>query len=293
MSTTTTTSDVQVIPEAITKKPQEPVSTDPLYLALTKPGGPRDMRPWIIRQATFGDAYQMAFVACRAYYHTGLIHFLSPKRDQHPADFVRGFQMRISQRILSAAGRGWVAFPADEPETPIAYMQCERLGDDEGYMEIVADRKNIWLSIASTLYNAYVRVATWIRPDRSEMDGGALKTFLEAQDIEDKKHWRGRPDRKNRWYCKSMVVSEEWRRRGLGRALMNQMITIADRQNVPVSLEASADGEFMYSSLGFELLARFDSLFDEQEQNGGGVMLRPCKETSQVKAALQEIVAQS
>lgn len=236
------------------------------------------MRPWIIRPMTFSDSYQAAFVASRAYHDTKFTEFLSPGRRQYPQDYVRGFQQRITSRMLAANSRSFVAVTEDEPNVPVAYMQCLRLGDDEGGKQVMNEKKSIWLSIVETVYNAWVRVSNKIWPDRSGMDEADMALFIESQEGEDTKHWSGKPDRANRWYCRSMVVSQEFQRRGIGRALMNEVVSRAEAQGVPIQLEASPEGEMLYRSVGFELLDRFMIAFGESEKNQGGIMIwRPKK----------------
>ena len=231
------------------------------------------MRPWIIRPMTFADAYQSAFVASRAYHDTKFTEFLSPHRRQYPADYIRGFQQRITSRLLSPNNRSWVAVAEDEPNVPVAYMQCERLGDDEGAKQVINERKSVWLSMKKFLYDTWVTISNKIWPDRSTMDAADLAIFFKSQDGEEDKHWKSHPERANRWYCRSMVVSQEWQRRGIGRVLMNKLVALADEQNVPIQLEASPEGEWLYRSVGFELLDRFMIAFGEAEKNQGGVMI--------------------
>ena len=68
-------------------------------------------------------------------------------------------------------------------------------------------------------------------------------------------------------------MSQEFQRRGAGRALMNEVTKRADEQQVPIQIEASPEGEQLYRSVGFELLDRFQIAFGESEKNAGGVMI--------------------
>lgn len=236
------------------------------------------MRPWIIRPMKWSDTYQAGFIASRAYHGTKFTEFLSPGRRHYPQDYIRGFNQRISSRILEANNRSFVAVTVDEPNVPVAYMQCERLGDDEGAKEVIKEKKTIWLSICEVVYKAWVKYSTKVWPDRSGMNADDMAIFIQANEGEDKKHWDGRPDRANRWYCRSMVVSHEFQRRGIGRALMNEVVSRAEAQGVPIQIEASPEGEKLYESVGFELLDRFMIAFGESERNAGGVMIwRPKK----------------
>lgn len=231
------------------------------------------MRAWIVRPMRWNDTYQAGFVASRAYHDTAFTEFLSPGRRQYPQDYIRGFNQRISSRLLEANNRSFVAVTVDEPDVPVAYMQCERRGDDEGAKEVVREKKSIWLSICEVVYKAWVKYSTMIWPDRSGMNEADMAFFIQATEGEEQKHWEGRPDRANRWYCRSMVVSQEFQRRGVGRALMNEVVSRAEEQGVPIQLEASPEGEKLYKSIGFELLDRFMNPFGESEKNEGGVMI--------------------
>ena len=231
------------------------------------------MRPWIIRPMKWSDTYQSAFIASRAYHHTKFTEFLSPGRRQYPQDYVRGFNQRISSRLLEANNRSWVAVTEDEPNVPIAYMQCARLGDDEGAKAVIAEKESIWQTVCEVIYKAWVKYSTKIWPDRSGMDEASMEIFLKSTEGEDEKHWNNYPERSNRWYCRSMVVSQEFQRRGVGRALMSEVTNRADEQQVPIQIEASPEGEPLYRSVGFELLDRFQIAFGESERNAGGVMI--------------------
>lgn len=261
----------------ILKPAQEGLFSHPLHLAIIRSAGPRDMRPWIIREMRFSDAYQAAFVASRAYHHTKFREFLSPGRRQYPADYVRGFQQKITARMLKANNRSFVAVAVDEPNVPVAYMQCERLGNDEGAKEVIREKKSIWLSIFETVYNDCVKYSTKIWPDRSVMDEADMAIYKESNEGEEKKHWSGRPDRANRWHCRGIVVSQEFQRRGIGKALMNELVSRAENQGVPIQLEASDEGEWLYRSMGFELLDRFMVAFGRAKNQGGVMIWKPKK----------------
>jgi len=55
---------------------------------------------------------------------------------------------------------------------------------------------------------------------------------------------------------------------------MGEVIRRAARENVVVGLEASEEGEWLYRSVGFELLGRFDvETWGDTLGNKGGIMM--------------------
>jgi len=242
---------------------------DPLLLQLSGPAGPQDSRPFIVREARLSDIPTMAFVAGRAYFGTPLTELISPLRRQFPRDYVLSSQRRMVSRMLSARNRSFVAVAEDEPHVPVGYMQCTRLGEDEGAREVEREKRAWWRSVAEVVYGAWLKVAGWVDPDRSRSEEG-VKEFLRVVEEENGIHWEGREERKNRWHVQSVVVSEEWRGRGVGKAMMKEVIERARKQGVVVGLEASPMGEKLYRSVGFELLARFMTPLGELT---GGVMM--------------------
>lgn len=233
---------------------------------------PRDLRPFLIREATFADTSEMARIAARAYHNTGLSQVLAPWRDQYPLDHVLGYQRRIQARLLSARNRSFVAVAADEPGVPVAYMQCVRLGDDEGARAVEREKARWWTGAVETVFGWYFKAEAWAWPDRSVSKEG-LEEFFRAGAEEDKKHWEGRKDRECRWYAQSVVVAEEFRGRGVGKQMMAKVLERAQAEGVVVGLEASDLGELLYRSVGFEVLGRFMRPFGEEEMDGGGVMM--------------------
>lgn len=55
----------------------------------------------------------------------------------------------------------------------------------------------------------------------------------------------------NFWYLASLVVHPSFQRKGLGQKLLNWGIGVADRAGLPIFLEASPEGKFLYDRNGF------------------------------------------
>jgi ribosomal protein S18 acetylase RimI-like enzyme len=227
---------------------------------------------YIIRPAKLSDGYTMAAVASRAYYHTPFTQFLSPGRHEYPRHYVFGFQRWIVARMLNPRNRSYVAVSIDDLDTPVGYCQVTRLGEDDGAKSVIKEKKRWWSGIAELAFKAGVWLAGWIWKDRST-DNEALMDFVKSGELENKKHWDGQKDRENRWYVNSCVVAEEWRGKGVGKALLKDVLERAQKEGVVVGLEASSMGEWLYRSVGFEVLGRFMRLYGDDEVNGGGIMM--------------------
>lgn len=214
----------------------------------------------------WSDSKRSAELAQVAYWDAPLSDLLAPLRGTYPVDNAIGYERRIKNRMVSSRNRGFVAMGDGEM---VGYMQCVRLGDDEGALQVEKEKKRWWSGLAEWGYGIYMKSMAWAFPDRSQSDEG-LQFFVEAGAAEDEKHWKGREDRKNRWYVQSVVVAEQWRGRGVGKKLMAWVVERAQKEGVVIGLEASMMGERLYRSIGFELLDRFISKFEEVE---GGVMM--------------------
>jgi ribosomal protein S18 acetylase RimI-like enzyme len=58
------------------------------------------------------------------------------------------------------------------------------------------------------------------------------------------------------WHLVSLAVLPKYHRRGIGKQLMNWGLEVASKEMLPVTLEASDMGKLLYSSLGFQIVAR-------------------------------------
>lgn len=220
------------------------------------------------------DFQCVANVASTEYFDSDLNAFLCPHRHEYPHHVVRRFAQMIQKRYLNPRNISFVAvdLSSDDPERPIGYAQFIRLGDDRAAHNVKAMRNTIWLTIWRWWWTAKTSIINFISPDRSA-DPSACAQFYKSTDEDDAKYWDS-PEMKlkyeNRWYAQSVVVSSSFHRKGIGRALMEQVLQRAQEENVVVSLEASEDGEKLYRALGFELRGRFSMNFGVPV---GGIMM--------------------
>jgi ribosomal protein S18 acetylase RimI-like enzyme len=230
--------------------------------------------PILVRPATFSDVPKMAFTAFIGYAGSTLDNFLSPFRSRYPDDVLRSWNHRMILRWVDPRMVLMVACPASSPEKVVGYAQFSRLGDDEGAKRQIASRKTTWLTVLAWYYTIKFKIVDKIWPDRS-VNREAEKQFATWWQLDDKMHWASYPERQNRWHLRSIVVSPDWRGKGVGTLLMKEVLDRARKEGVIVGLEASADGEFLYKKAGFELLSRF--YFEEgspiASPNAGGIMM--------------------
>src|SRR5690554_817085 len=139
-----------------------------------------------IRDSVWSDAQRMAELAQRAYWDTVLSAMLAPLRGVYPEDNLRGNTQRVMARMWSPRNRGFVAISDGEI---IGYMQCVRLGDDEGAMMVESEKKTWWMGLAAWGWRLYIKGLEWLRPDRSKSEEG-LAMFLKANAAEDEKYWK-------------------------------------------------------------------------------------------------------
>ncbi|KAH9209455.1 hypothetical protein DL95DRAFT_394400 [Leptodontidium sp. 2 PMI_412] len=235
--------------------------------------------PILIRRARLFEGHHVGRIAARTYYDAELTKFLSPRREKYYSDYEFGFQSRAQTRMFSPRNITYFAYEKSRPEAPIGYMQFVRLGDDEAAKKMEMDvgvtgRGCLW--VASWLWWVWVKMNLWwTGGDRSE-DPEAVKKFIGMVEEEERLHWEGREDRANRWHAQSVVVYEEYQGRGIGKRLMAEVLGRADSEGVITGIEASAAGELMYRSVGFELVARFSGE-NTFEGDSGGVMIRKPK----------------
>lgn len=71
----------------------------------------------------------------------------------------------------------------------------------------------------------------------------------------------------NRWTLSLIATAPEYRRRGIGTKLVEHGLEIAAKEEVPVTLEASPEGRFLYERVGFRIVRE---LFVCKELEGCG-----------------------
>jgi ribosomal protein S18 acetylase RimI-like enzyme len=235
---------------------------------------PKDVDRILVGPAKFNDIPKIAFTAFIGYAGSPLDRFLSPLRQDYPGDALRSWYHRMILRWVDPRMISVIACLTSNPERVVSYAQLCRVGNDEGAKRQIASRKTAWLSVLAWYYTIKFKIVGYLWPDRS-VNPTAEKQFSAWSRIDDETHWNPYPERKNRWHLRSIVVSPEWRGKGVGTQLMKEVLDRARKEGVIVGLEASADGEHLYRKLGFELLSRF--YYDEGSSiaspNEGGVMI--------------------
>lgn len=249
---------------------------------LTSPPSTRDERPFKIRPATQSDTYEMALIASRANYDSALTRLLNANRATYPLDYVNSFYRRRVNEALMPENRGFVAVPVDAEGReiggeiggegrgrPVGYVHCCRLGEDEGAKRVREEKESWWLWAQRMAFKAWCKLP-WLTTDRSAVQVG-VDMFAQAES-DNALTWSSQPTEK--WYVQSTAVSQEWQRRGVGKALLGKVLKLAEEEGVIVGLESTAAGQYLYDSLGFKLLARFRETFGDGEyENRGGVMM--------------------
>ena len=235
--------------------------------------------PILIRPGHLFEGHHVGRIAARTYYDTELTKYLSPRRAEFYSDYEYGFQTRAQARMFSPRQVTYFAYEKSKSEDPIGYVQFVRLGDDEAARKMDRDAGVTWrvcLRLLGLLWGLWVKANWWWRGGDKSEDLDAVMKFGAMIEEEDKLHWQGREDRKNRWHAQSVAVLEQFQGRGIGKRLMAEVLGRADSEGVVTGIEASAAGEWMYRSVGFELVARFSGE-NSFEGDAGGVMIRKPK----------------
>jgi GNAT superfamily N-acetyltransferase len=174
----------------------------------------------------------------------------------------------------------FVAVPSSGPDAGrvVGYAQCVRLGDDEGAKAVLKANGRVWnvlLKLFGVLFTAWCKIVSLVVGGDKSADEDAVHRFFTLADQQDAMYYDSEkyPERKNRWHAQSVVVSKEYQGKGLGKRLMGELIGRAEKEGVPIGLESSKEGEMMYRSVGFELMARFHDGFGLEDEGYGGMML--------------------
>jgi len=233
--------------------------------------------PIKIRPATLLESREIGRIAAETYIDEPLINFLSPYAAQYPTHYLRGFRQRALQRMLDPRNLTFVA--CDPSDKPIGYTQVKRLGDDAAAQRQIASKKSLWLWVLSWAWAAWCTVVGWVVGGDKSAEPKNVKIFEAWCERDEEIYWGGKahPERKERWYVQSCVVRAEYQGMGVGKKLMGEVTKRAQEEGVIVGLEASAHGYWMYKSVGFELLARFDQPGLDHKDTGGIMMWSPKK----------------
>ncbi len=188
---------------------------------------------------------------------------------------MRKTRQGLQARYFNPRNLGLVACLASSPDVTVGYGMFSRLGDDEGARSFVEEKKggyfsNIAMCVLAWLSWAFTIAEKTLRPDRSQ-DAAVLKVFEAAIMKDECKYWTSHPERANRWHANGIVVNPQWQSRGIGRMILNEVLSRAQRECVPVGLTASPEGERLYRKMGFEMLGGFSIRVVDGDQ--GGMMI--------------------
>lgn len=238
----------------------------------------RDERNFKIRPAHSADIYETALIASRANYDSQLTRMLNAHREEYPIDYVNSFYRRRLNEYLMPNNRAFVAVAVDAEGQevggegkgrPVGYVMCCRLGSDENAKKVAAEKES-WALWGRRMANKVWCKLPYFTTDRSSVPVG-VEMFAQAEK-DNVRVWSAHSAEK--WYVQSTAVSQEWQRKGLGKALIGTVLKLAEAEGKVVGLESTAMGQYLYDSLGFRLLSRFAETFgDEEYENRGGVMM--------------------
>ncbi|KAK0121680.1 hypothetical protein ONS95_009965 [Cadophora gregata] len=232
------------------------------------------LRTFKLRPLRMGDIPILAHHQAEAYWQSPVNQFIAPHAAKYRADFVRNFRQGIRRRLFNPRSLSLVAFEDCNPAYPVGYAQSSRRGGDEGARAYLSQHSlwtKVYFFVFAWFFWIYDKVENFLWPDRS-CDVEATKKFFASVDGDDNTYWKSHPERNNRWYLASVVVSPAYQGKGIGRMLVTEVVKRAQRERVIIGLSASPAGEILYRKLGFELLGEFTMRIGGEE--GGGIMIR-------------------
>ncbi|KAJ5928056.1 hypothetical protein N7466_007012 [Penicillium verhagenii] len=233
---------------------------------------PQENENILIRRMQSSDIPLLGPLSAKAYCNDPLNTFLFPRRLEHPNHMIRRFAQGIQARYLNPRNIGFVAVDLANPSMPVAYAQFVRLGDDKAALQLIANQRSFGHLLKAWWFKIRAAIENFFWPDRS-VDPDAMSTFMKAANADKEFYWDS-PEMKikygNRWHAQSVVVSAAYRRQGIGRRLVEEVLRRAQDEGVVVGLEASKDGATLYRTLGFELRGPFSMVIGLPV---GGIMM--------------------
>jgi ribosomal protein S18 acetylase RimI-like enzyme len=67
------------------------------------------------------------------------------------------------------------------------------------------------------------------------------------------------------WHLAVLAVSTRYQRQGIGNMLIREGLPIAQKEGLPVTLEASVSGRGLYAQMGFKIIERVKIADDFEE----------------------------
>lgn len=247
---------------------------DRRVLSDSKPDAQPPLHKFALRPLTLADVPPLALHSAEAYWGGPVNQFIAPHAAEFRSDFVRNFRQSIRKRLYNPRCVSLVAYETSDPKFPVGYAQFTRLGNDEGAKALLS-KHSLWdrllFFIFGWIFFVYDKVENSIWPDRSS-DPEAAKAFFASVEGDQETYWNSHPERSNRWYVASVVISPVYQGKGIGRMLVTEAVNRAQQERVIMGLSASPAGEQLYRKLGFELLGEFTMRIGGEE--GGGIMIR-------------------
>jgi ribosomal protein S18 acetylase RimI-like enzyme len=200
----------------------------------------------VVRPARLHEYKILGRIAAITYFPTDFTEYLSPHRLRYYGHYERGFQKRALSLMLQPRMRSMVAVEASKPDLPIAYIHFERLGDDEAAKRYTSEKESLRLRVYRWLAWAWFLLLATLLGAPHE-DPVHIRKFIRVGMEENKKHWESHEDRRNRFHVRSFVVLPQFQGRGVGKKLMTEVTSRAEKENVVIGLEASPEGEYLVS----------------------------------------------
>jgi GNAT superfamily N-acetyltransferase len=208
------------------------------------------------------------------YWRSPVNNFIAPHAPAYPHHLTRMLRHGITRRYLDSNVLSLVACLADIPDIVVAYGQFSRVGFKHAPPVVHRSfSQRLWIYMLSWLFWAYFLLETLLVPDRAT-DAANLAQFGAFVTDDRNRYWSpsANPERAKRWVAQSIVVDLNYQGKGLGRLLMKEVLKRAKEDGVPVGLNASPHGEFLYRKLGFKKIAGFTHPV-EGSGDGGGIMI--------------------
>lgn len=220
-----------------------------------------------VRPARLSDCIGIGFAHTEAFRFSSFTNMLLPHRFLYLMQNLRICASRARMRVLSPRDLVFVAHPENREEEIIGFAMFTREGSDEGARRLIQERDSWKLWFLRGYYKAVDWIYELFYPvDRLRNAENWAEFLLERRRIEGE-IWVG-PKWETRWQCNGLIVIPGWQRRGVGQALMKAGLDMARAEGLPMTLEATTEGEHLYKALGFKLLTPYQRSFEK----AGGMM---------------------
>lgn len=211
-----------------------------------------------IRQARLSDLADIVTLLTLVWFDGPFTNFQNPYRHQYPGDLIRYFYLAYRELLLNPWQVSLVAVPLNGENRVVAYVRFKREGDDAAARQFFSARWSLWNFLLWWYSRIDASVRNFFWPDRT-VDKEAQKKGREARQKAAFELW-GQPAMQklygNRWHLTTLLTATDWQRQGLGRHLTQIVLNQAEKERVVVGLEATAEGEKLYTQMGFQLRAR-------------------------------------